>query len=181
MLFPFFCHPICVAKVITDKATGVLIVPHWPTQVWYPTLCKLMVQPPILLSRKKTAPVSTIRSQQTSLIAWSSRSSGMCHLREAIIQTTQGLSQDAQDLIVSSWRSETIKQYKTHLGKWNVYCTEKHISPYLASVIDGINFLSDCFTRGYSYNALNTARSALSATITLPSSQTDAMAHIHLS
>ena len=43
---PFSVIPLVLQKVIADKSTSVLIVPHWPTQVWYPTLCKLMAQPP---------------------------------------------------------------------------------------------------------------------------------------
>ena len=119
----------------------------------------------------KTAPVSTIRPHQDPSTPGSSQSSSVSNLREAINQSAKGLSQDAQNVVASSWRPGTIKQYKTHLDKWNVYCADKHISPYFASVVDGINFLSNCFMKGYSYSALNTARSALSATVTLPTLQ----------
>ena len=50
---PFSVISLVLQKVITDKATGILIVPDWPTQVWYPTLFKLNRKPPVLLSRKK--------------------------------------------------------------------------------------------------------------------------------
>ena len=47
----------------------------------------------------------------------------------------------------------------------------KHcISPYFASVTDGINFLSECYDKGYRYSGLNTAQSALSSVLYFPTS-----------
>ena len=61
-----------------------------------------------------------------------------------------------------------MKQYQTHLHKWDNYCQKKGVSPYFASVSDGLNFLTECYESGYSYSRLNTARSALSSVLYLP-------------
>ena len=59
---PFSIIMQCLQKVITDKAKGIIIVPLWPTQVWFPKLMQMLISPPIVLPRgvlhlpfKKTA------------------------------------------------------------------------------------------------------------------------------
>ena len=97
-------------------------------------------------------------------------SASMCSIRTAISITTMELTPGAQDLIVNSWHPATTKQYQIHLHKWNEYCKKHCISPYFASVTDGINFLSECYDNGYSYSGLNTAQSALSSVLYFPTS-----------
>ena len=46
------------------KASGLIIVPNWPTQAWYPTLYKLLIQPPFLLSRHRELLFSPVDSSQ---------------------------------------------------------------------------------------------------------------------
>lgn len=38
---PFSLILRCLRKIINDKATGIMIVPHWPSQPWYPLFLKL--------------------------------------------------------------------------------------------------------------------------------------------
>ena len=53
--FRFYCFPpfSCILRVLQkvkqDKATGVIVVPQWPTQTWYSVLMTMLVLPPILL------------------------------------------------------------------------------------------------------------------------------------
>ena len=51
--FPPFC---LISKVLTkiqyDKADGILIVPLWQTQPWFPKMLKLLVQSPVILPRQ---------------------------------------------------------------------------------------------------------------------------------
>lgn len=37
-------------KIINEKATGIVVVPHWPTQVWFPLFSKLIASEPIIFS-----------------------------------------------------------------------------------------------------------------------------------
>ena len=51
----------CLQKVIQDEAEGIIIVPIWATQPWFPQLLHILTQDPILLPRSKgllTQPVS---------------------------------------------------------------------------------------------------------------------------
>ena len=53
--FNFYCFPpfSCILKVLQkirqDRATGVIVVPRWPTQTWYSILMTMLVQPPVIL------------------------------------------------------------------------------------------------------------------------------------
>ena len=74
-----------------------------------------------------------------------------------------GVSAAAQEVIMASWWQGTLKQYKTFLVKWELFCRNNKISPSQATTEDGIEFLTSLFNSGLSYSALNKARSALSA------------------
>ena len=53
--FRFYCSPpfSCILRELQkakqDKATGVIVVPQWPTHTWYSVLRTMLVLPPVLL------------------------------------------------------------------------------------------------------------------------------------
>ena len=52
--FPPFCViPSVLYKTIKDRARGILIVPDWPSQPWYPILARGLTQRPILVSARE--------------------------------------------------------------------------------------------------------------------------------
>ena len=46
---PFSCILRAVRKIIQDQALGILVIPNWPTQPWYPMLMPLLSRPPVIL------------------------------------------------------------------------------------------------------------------------------------
>ena len=42
---PFSCVLQAVQKIKQEKATGILVIPNWPTQPWYPLIAPLLVEP----------------------------------------------------------------------------------------------------------------------------------------
>lgn len=44
---PFSLILKCLRKIINDKATGIMVVPHWPSQPWFPLFKSLMAREPI--------------------------------------------------------------------------------------------------------------------------------------
>lgn len=40
---PFVLILKCLRKIINDKATGILVFPYWPGQVWYPLLKRMLI------------------------------------------------------------------------------------------------------------------------------------------
>ena len=56
---PFYAFPPfaiigkVLHKIVLDVATGIIVVPNWPTQPWYNLLIKLLIDIPILLHSSK--------------------------------------------------------------------------------------------------------------------------------
>ena len=50
---PFSVIPHVLKKIQEDKASGILVVPDWPTQAWYPKAMKLLTRPPVSLKPHK--------------------------------------------------------------------------------------------------------------------------------
>ena len=50
---PFSLIPRCLQKINKDKATGILIVPLWPSQPWFPFLLQHLYKPPWILTPDK--------------------------------------------------------------------------------------------------------------------------------
>jgi hypothetical protein len=73
---------------------------------------------------------------------------------------------------MASWRQTTGKQYQCYLLKWVSFCQENQIKIENADINDGLKFLTYLYYQGVGYSAINTARSALSAVITLGSHRT---------
>ena len=46
---PFSILLHVIKKIEYDGATGILIVPNWPTQVWFPLLRRLLLAEPLML------------------------------------------------------------------------------------------------------------------------------------
>lgn len=52
--FPPFCLLTRVLqKIITDRAEGILVVPNWPSQPWFPTFKRLVVNSPLIFKPNK--------------------------------------------------------------------------------------------------------------------------------
>ena len=73
------------------------------------------------------------------------------------------LSNETITIIMASWRRSTQKQYSTHINRWIQFCDKRKTGRLQTSVDSVIEFLTEMFRDGYSYDSLNTARSALSA------------------
>lgn len=84
----------------------------------------------------------------------------------------QGISKEASELILKSWKTEPQKQHRTHLERWKVFCTSRKVNPLCGTVANGVDFLITQYKRGLTYSSLNTARCALSTVILLPNGNT---------
>ena len=50
---PFSCILQVIQKIILEKACGILVVPNWPTQPWYPLLNRILIKTPQILLPSK--------------------------------------------------------------------------------------------------------------------------------
>ena len=46
---PFSLIPRVLQKLEQDKATGIVVIPRWPTQVWYSMAMRMLISCPVLL------------------------------------------------------------------------------------------------------------------------------------
>ncbi len=51
---PFSVIPLVLNKICRDKAQGIVVIPDWTTQYWYPKVMQLLHEPPITLKATKT-------------------------------------------------------------------------------------------------------------------------------
>ena len=80
----------------------------------------------------------------------------------------RGLSQQAAELVLQSWRESTRKQYNPYIKRWQLYCSERQIDSISAPIEAGVNYLAELYNTSIGYSALNTARSVLSSYVILP-------------
>ncbi|XP_046350514.2 uncharacterized protein LOC124131340 [Haliotis rufescens] len=80
-----------------------------------------------------------------------------------------GLPESSVCIIMNSWRKATRHQYRSYLDKWNIFCVKTNSDPLDPSPVVCIKFLTELYDSGVGYSAINTARSALSSILTLPS------------
>lgn len=59
---PFAVIPRVLQKIITDNAEGILVVPAWPSQPWFPVFSSLLVDDPIYFEPNATLLSSAHRS-----------------------------------------------------------------------------------------------------------------------
>ena len=46
---PFACIGKILQKISADKAIGLLVVPNWPTQIWFPFLMDMLISEPFII------------------------------------------------------------------------------------------------------------------------------------
>ena len=81
---------------------------------------------------------------------------------------TAGLSAEVTDVLMSSWRAATKKQYSAYLEKWMDFCGKGKVDKYSPTINQALLFLKLLQDKGLSYSAINTARSALSTVVSIP-------------
>ena len=83
------------------------------------------------------------------------------HFRQRL--NSQGLSSQAAELVLSSWRTKTNKSYDSLFGHWNRWCSQREADPFSGPVSNVANFLASLYQEGYQYNSIGAYRSAISS------------------
>ena len=104
-----------------------------------------------------SSPIQQIIESQTTQTP---SSSCLSYIRK--FYKDKGFSEQSISIFTSSWRESTINQYEIYFKKWNNFCIEQKIDPMQYNEQKAIEFLTTLISKGYSYNYINTARSALS-------------------
>ena len=85
----------------------------------------------------------------------------MSYIRKAF--ENREFSEKSVEILMALWRRSTQKQYSSYFRKWVLFCSERKTDIFQTPIELVIEFLTELFNQGYSYQSLNSARSALSA------------------
>ena len=130
-----------------------------------------LVPPPSTVANKRSSIASnsqqpTVRpiGEQTSpdrqqLLAPSRMESLRDHL------SSEGISKEATDILLSAQRRSTNAQYKSCWAKWCCWCRQQQVDNFRPAVSDLVHFLTELFEQGKQYSTINTYRSAISSTV----------------
>ena len=114
-----------IAKIRKDKARGIMIIPYWKSQYWFPVIMDLLTDLPIILPVSQNVlqlPFDRIKihplyPKLTLLgVNLSAKQIGMHELPE---QTA--------NIILDSRRTATKTKYESILNRWAAYCTKRKI------------------------------------------------------
>ena len=119
---PFNLLPRVLAKIIQDKATGILIIPLWTTQSWFPLVLTLLIQHPRVIAPCRDPLYLPQHPQAGAPTTQKAVPSGGAFIRDAL--QGFGLSPSASTLIQESWRPGTRVQYDSLLRGWQGFCSQ---------------------------------------------------------
>ena len=106
---------------------------------------------------------STIQPRTAPPPGQPASSDGLPLIRKSL--QSRAISQATQDTILNT--TETQKQYRVYLEKWQSFTDRRAVDPLHPPVTDVLQFLQELYARGLGYSCLNTARSAISSFIVL--------------
>ena len=86
-----------------------------------------------------------------------------CFIRKQL--QSRGISKSASDIIASSWRDGTRKQYDFAWKKWYFWCLRRHSNPFVTTEEVVVSYLNFLRLDGKSYSVINTHKSMLLQTL----------------
>ncbi|KAJ8911445.1 hypothetical protein NQ315_008331 [Exocentrus adspersus] len=147
---PFSLILRVLKKIILEKAEGILVVPLWSAQPWYPVFTSLLLKDPVIFKPN---------GHKASLGSQTYIDSSTC-IREAY--SLKNLPVSSYDILLASISNATLKQYDSALKQWWQFCLTNKMCPFKFKVNDLLSFLSLKYNEGASYGSLNTMRAAIS-------------------
>ena len=161
---PFSLISMVLQKIENENAEGILIVPAFTTQPWFPRLLRLLIKPPVKLPnsrgslyfpfRRKEQPQLPNMKLMACLVSGDHMKSKVFQQRLQIFSSTPG------ELGLKP-------RYRTYIREWFGFCTKRQIDPMHLNIIKVLEFLHSLKMRNVGYSVINTARSALSTFITI--------------
>ena len=157
---PFSLLGLVLQKIMQDQATVTLVAPVFHTQPWFVMLLQMTCQQPYLLPKPE---LSDITKQGGETPIEENEIECFQSLRETLL--VHGISSDAVDIILSSWRLSTKKQYGAYVKRWLLFCDREKIDKFNPDINCVLKFLSHLFSCGIGYSGINTAKSAISSLV----------------
>ena len=98
---PFALIDRVLQKIKKDQGTGILIVPKWTTQPWYPGLLKLLVQEPLPLPFNNKILELPYKPSCSTSVGPQTGTHGLQLIKQSLAR--KGLVLEAVEVIMSLW------------------------------------------------------------------------------
>ncbi|KAJ8972303.1 hypothetical protein NQ317_017202 [Molorchus minor] len=156
---PFALILRTLQKIMRDKAEGIICVPAWPSQAWYPLLLKLQACKPIIF--EPSADLAFISFQRGPSVVQQPFPGSRHIIREALLNKNTPVC--AINTIISSLSPATLKQYSGTYRLWWNFCMQDNLPVLEITANKVIHFMQNLLNNGqHKYGTFNAHRSALS-------------------
>ncbi|XP_060084159.1 uncharacterized protein LOC132563416 [Ylistrum balloti] len=161
---PFSLLGKILQKICEDKTQALLIAPMWSTQPWYSHLLNCIIDCFYFTYGQQNPQSSTPRNQGQEQPS-KDDINGLSGVRRSLRMLS--IPPDVEQIILSSWRPSTVKQYSTFFKKWTTFASSENICAVSPDIRDILSFLTSLYHRGLGYSAINSARSMLSTFVVI--------------
>ena len=155
---PFSLVRRCLTKITRDQATVTMVLPLWPTQLWFPRMLNLLIAPILLLGDNlpylpwnpsiHTAPVEEIVKNAFCKIVWTTL-------------TNRGISEITIRYTLGRFSAYMLQLYGGKTLLWKTFCTSRKTDIRNPSLIDLTDFFSQLGLRKNRKTTIATMRSVL--------------------
>ena len=80
---PFSVISRTLKKTKAEKAEGILVVPYWPNQAWFPVLFKMLINLPVLITSRKNL-LKLPQYPELVHLVWRKIDIVVCHLSSSL-------------------------------------------------------------------------------------------------
>ena len=142
-----------IAKIRKDKARGIMIIPYWKTQYWFPVIMDLLTDLSIIL------PVSLIFDRIKIHPLYPKLALLAVYL--------SGNKSECRNFRNRLLTSSLIHKYESILNRSAAYCTKRKNNPLSTTVNEILLFLTELYNNVCHYSGLCNACSALATSVQL--------------
>ena len=125
---PFSLVGPVLTKLRQDKVTGIIVIPYWTTQYWFPMMLEMLTEHPLLLPNQKDTIQLPFRKDAIHPMYPKMR---MLAVRLSGLDSEVLDYQDVESIILSSWRQTTRTRYESILRRWKAFCVKGKIIPII--------------------------------------------------
>ena len=122
---PFSVLGQVLTKIIEDQASGILVMPLWPTQPWFPVMLSPFDGSPSTYHARFEEPAA-----QGKTLSSASASQTVASFSDSFIRATltdRGLSQQAKELLSNSWKGTKNSMTQLYEGGEHIVANRKLI------------------------------------------------------
>lgn len=148
---PIALLPLCLEKIRQDRATVLLVAPHWPKRAWFASLIQLLCRQPWQLPSRhdllSQAPGRSVASRPIEPTAL-----GLAP--ERLHLSRLGLSNRVIDTLQNVRAASTRSQYSYKWGVFQTWCLPCGFYPTTCPIAVILQFLKGLFDEGKSPSTL---------------------------